>query len=180
MTEEMKFLITHFYQNLVLLNVLDPLNSTKRSQRILRAEKKETLDSWHEFLDSICLLADYQCGGKTVTGIAVQKVDHGAKFWIATSQVKRGRTLRHIKWILKRLDQHCLQSSYAETLLSKRIALKSILLGRSKVKNYHRIMTINFLKAVTLSPQHLSEEGKENFDHQNGSRANSNQSNYPR
>lgn len=119
-----------FYEALVIFSMLGrPTRPTK---------KERPRPQWHEFLDHLSWLCDFECGGKTVTSIAVETSSSGPVFWVAMNKRPRERAVNHLKWVLSELDNLCRDHEIQAQDVQTNIFLESVRLSRRRVKYYRK------------------------------------------
>ena len=91
-------LLNRFYEPLVLLRVLDP----NRGSRILRfkAEPNGEEELRRSFIDYVAYICDYEKGGDTVTGAAMQKEPAGVTIWLAANTTIKPKTESFLQDVL--------------------------------------------------------------------------------
>lgn len=115
-----------FYGALAILNKLNPVSSA----RIVPRSR-----AWHRFLDDLCLLCDFDTGGKSVTSIAAQDARDYLVFWITANDGPKDRAVEHLRWLLLILSE---ASDISLDSKTDQIVQKSAVLCDRKVKNYAR------------------------------------------
>ena len=127
-----------FYEGVVLLSLLGPLEEFKTSRSVLKSNIEAGRTPWHDFLDHLSWLGDYKCGGKTVTSIAAEALPRGSRFWIACNQRPQTKSFEHLCWILHEIQSLVNDSSTDLERVQHRIIKKSIQFSCLRVKNYGR------------------------------------------
>jgi hypothetical protein len=132
-----------FYELLVLFKILQHrLGCTKQSQSA-EGGTAETLNPWQIFVNQLCWLCDFTCGGDSSTSIAVEDATSGPRYWLAVNFDKKGKALEHLEGILQKLSK--LQESSTEdyTTIFTEILQSCLQFSSEKFDNYHRQLLKN-------------------------------------
>jgi hypothetical protein len=95
---------------------------------------------WETFLDYLCWLCDFECGGDTVTSIAVERKDDIAVFWVATNSSSGERAIAHLRFVLEVLQAYCYDPFPDSCTTVKRMFARSVEQGAGRANNYVRIL----------------------------------------
>jgi hypothetical protein len=150
-----------FYEPLILLSMLVRWGTYERESTSKLGEKGE-YKPWHRFLDQLCWLCDYECGGKSVTSIAVQATTGELIYWVAVKQKSAAKALSHLKWILLELGKLDSLSPNQQQGVEDEIVRRSVEFSSARVKNYGRWLC-NFIGNVMEQQSPGSpQEGQQN------------------
>ena len=99
---------------------------------------------WHELVDSICVLCDFEQAADAFVALAVEQDPKKTCFWIALngavpggSTTKINASKEHLARVLKLIKRATNTGAQSRTQLIDEISDKSVRQSRSKVHNYH-------------------------------------------
>ncbi|KAF0328621.1 hypothetical protein GQ607_004033 [Colletotrichum asianum] len=95
-----KRLLSRFYEALVLLWILRPVNGP---HIISRLGNYSLQDVRRRFLRNLCFICDYDKGGKTTTAIGVEDTADGHIFWVSSNEGAKDRVVEFLNGVLKLL-----------------------------------------------------------------------------
>ncbi|KAK2738931.1 hypothetical protein CKAH01_18723 [Colletotrichum kahawae] len=98
-----KRLLSRFYEVLVLLWILRPVNGP---HIISRLGNYSLEDVRRRFLKNLCFICDYDKGGKTTTAISVQDTADGHIFWVSSNEGTKAHVVGFLSGVLKLLKNH--------------------------------------------------------------------------
>ena len=97
--------------------------------------------NWHRFMDNLCFLSDWKCGGKGVTALGAQKKALKTVFWLATTTTNpdhQDDILAHLEDIFGLLKQSLDANARVRASIATKIAQLSILHSPQRVNHYGR------------------------------------------
>ncbi|KAF4834407.1 hypothetical protein CGCTS75_v003383 [Colletotrichum tropicale] len=98
-----KRLLSRFYEVLVLLWILRPVNGP---HIISRLGNYSLQDVRRRFLKNLCFICDYDKGGKTTTAISVEDAADGHIFWVSSNEGTKANVVEFLNGVLKLLKHH--------------------------------------------------------------------------
>jgi len=157
-------ILRRFYEAAVTLSILGPVANAQRTRSDLRMNGKASRPPWHKFLDHLCWLCDYKCGGKTVSSIAVSQADSDTVFNLTTNNQPTARAVDHLNWVLEQLKSLRGISDYEGLEVEHEIFGRSIQLSRKRVQDYAKRLRKHSRKAKSSLDRGLTEAGSYNVD----------------
>ncbi|KAJ0336539.1 hypothetical protein KNSL1_013250 [Colletotrichum chrysophilum] len=98
-----KRLLSRFYEVLVLLWILRPVNGP---HIISRLGNYSLQDVRRRFLKNLCFICDYDKGGKTTTAMSVEDAADGHIFWVSSNEGTKANVVEFLNGVLKLLKHH--------------------------------------------------------------------------
>jgi hypothetical protein len=152
-------LLHRFYEPLVLLKILDPTRGVQIYSPALDAVSGDSHNLWRKFLDQLSWICDSRHGGDTVSAVAAEASPSGPIFWLAANTNPAAKTLPHLAWILKQLENSHDASPQEMDELDKRIIARCIEFSKDKVKNYSRSLCMCIRKAAEILAEKSNHSG---------------------
>ncbi len=144
--------LAQFYEALIIFSLLGPSTTPARKPR--------PKSPWHEFLDHLSWLCDFECGGKTVTSLGVQEATSGPVFWMAMNTRLRKRAVDHLKSVLSELSRLCYDPETEVREVQSSILSKSVIISRKKVDHYKKCLTRSVRRSLSISRNEGTSLGK--------------------
>ena len=129
------------YEAIVLISLLRPSSGNSKVFRT----------PWQRFLDDLSSLCDTESGGRTVTSIAVERLPHSLRFWIAANDHVKPRALALLVQILAELRTLALTPCLSTNDVEARIFNGAIYDSHERVGDYVRKLRMNIRMAAKQS-----------------------------
>lgn len=124
------------YEPLTLLSTLIHGQQACEPKSASELRREGVYKPWHRYVDQLCWLCDFECGGKSIASIAVQASSPGPVYWLAINKKFAAKALSYLDWILSELVKLHGLSSDQQQKVEAEIVARSIEMSSDRVKNY--------------------------------------------
>lgn len=131
-----------FYDTLFIQCLLQHASTSQFHSQSLSTPRKTPIirSDWHRFLDYLCFLCDWKCGGRGVAALGAEKAAVGTIFWLATTTTSpeaQDEIQSHVSDIIGLLNQSIHRTTMKTGLITE-IAQLSIARSYTRVRHYRR------------------------------------------